>query len=73
LTDRWDILAQYKREMVELSADNTREDILAEIGCKLGRFITFAGGYQHSRFKDNDEPDNEYTANSVYLKLIGKL
>ena len=73
LTDRWDILAQYKREMVELSADNSRDDILAEVGYKLGRFITFAGGYQYSRFQDNDEPDNEYTANSVYIKLIGKL
>ena len=73
LTDRWDILAQYKREIVELSADNVRDDILAEIGCKLGRFITFAGGYQHSRFQDNDEPENDYTADSVYVKLIGKL
>lgn len=73
LTDRWDILAQYKRETVELSADNTRDDILAEVGYKFGRFITFAGGYQYSRFQDNDEADNDYTANSVYIKLIGKL
>jgi hypothetical protein len=73
LTDRWDILAQYKREVVDIAADNVREDILAEIGYSAGRFLKFVGGYQHSDFQDDDNYGSDYTANSIYIKLIGKL
>ncbi len=73
LTDRLDILAQYKREMVELSADNFREDFLGEIGTKIGRFIKFVGGYQYSNFEDKDDSGSDYTAHSYFFKIIGKL
>ncbi len=73
LTDRWDVLAQYKRELVDLQADNYREDALGEIGCKLGRFIKLVGGCQYSNFEDNVNGDSNYEAYSYFLKIIGKL
>jgi len=73
LTDRWEVLAQYTREMTTLAAENFREDILGEIGYKAGRFVEFAGGYQYSRFRDHDDSANDYAANSIYLKIVGKL
>ncbi len=73
LTDRWDVLAQYKRETVEIGADNYREDILGEVGYELGRFIKITGGYQYANFQDRDDPLNDYNAHSVFLRLIGKL
>ncbi len=73
ITDRWDVLAQYKREMVELDADNYREDILGEIGYELGRFIKVTGGYQYSDFQDRDDTTKNYNAHSVFIRLIGKL
>ncbi|MBD3305615.1 hypothetical protein GF339_04480 [candidate division KSB3 bacterium] len=73
LSDRWDMLAQYKREVVDQSDENYREDVLAELGYEVGRFIKFVGGYQHSIFRDDEASENDYTAHSIYLKLIGKL
>ena len=73
MTDRWDVLAQYKRETVELNDDNFREDFLGEIGYKAGRFLKIVGGYQHARFQDKEDSTNDYTANLLYVKIIGKL
>ena len=73
LTQRWDAFGQYKREMVELGADNYREDILGELGYELGRFIKLAGGYQYSNYQDEQDSLSDYQAHSVYIRLIGKL
>ena len=73
ITDRWDGLAQYKRETVEEGAHNYREDILGEVGREWGRFFKLVGGYQYSFFHDQAKPENDYIANSVYFRLIGKL
>ncbi|MCP4396952.1 MAG: hypothetical protein GY801_06590 [bacterium] len=73
LTQRWDAFAQYKREMVELSADNYREDILGELGYELGRFLKVAGGYQYSNYQDKQDTLSDYQAHSIYIRLIGKL
>ena len=73
LTQRWDTFAQYKREMVDLSADNYREDIQGELGYELSRFIKIAGGYQYSNYQDEQEAESDYQAHSVYIRLIGKL
>ena len=73
ITDRWDVLVQYKREIPALATANYREDILGEIGYAAGRFLKFAGGYQYTRFRDQDDASKDYTANSFYVKLIGKL
>ncbi len=73
LTDRWDILAQYKREEVDIEAGSVRDDILGEIGCKAGRFLKLAAGYQYSEFQDNNDSSEDYTAHSFFVKLIGKL
>ena len=64
---------QYKREIPALATANYREDILGEIGYAAGRFLKFAGGYQYTRFRDQDDASKDYTANSFYVKLIGKL
>lgn len=78
-TDRWDGLVQYKREINELAADDTRDDVLCEIGYNVGKFVKFVGGYQYTNFLDDTEEqtpgseNDDYTAQSVYVKLIGKL
>ena len=73
ISDRWDILAQYKRELSTLATENSREDMLGEIGYNAGRFVKIVGGYQYTRLDDQTDASKDYTANSVYLKLIGKL
>lgn len=73
LTEHWDAIAQYKRETGDLSADNVRDDILAEIGYSTERFLKVVAGYQYTDFSDNNDSANDYTANSVYVKIIGKL
>lgn len=73
LKDSWDALAQYKREQVDIDADNCREDVLGEVGWQMSRFIKLAVGYQYSTFTDNYAPETDYTAHSAYIRLIGKL
>jgi len=73
LNDSFDVLAQYKREQVEIDADNCRDDALGEVGWQFSRFMKFSLGYQYSVFADRYAPETDYTAHSVYLRLIGKL
>jgi hypothetical protein len=73
LTDRWDAMAQYKRETRGLAVDTVHTNILGEIGYSAGRFLKFVTGYQYIAFTDHSEPMNTYTANLMYVKLIGKL
>ena len=71
--DSWDLLVQYKHKQTELTAETESDEFLGEVGYKFGRFLKLTAGYQHSRFADSLESANNYTANSVYFKLIGKL
>ena len=73
MTDHWDLLAQYKREVEQKAVDTARDDVLGEIGYALGRFIKLTAGYEYTRFSDHQNTNKDYTANSIYLKLIGKL
>ncbi len=73
MNDSFDALAQYKREQVDIDADNYREDMLGEVGWQTSRFIKAALGYQYSIFTDRYAPETDYIAHSVYLRLIGKL
>ena len=73
ISDQWDILGQYKRESGELSVDTLRQDVQAEIGYTSGRFLKFVAGYQYTDFADGLQADNDYTAHSAYVNLIGKL
>lgn len=73
LTDRWDMMAQYKREVGAFAVDTIRDTILGEIGYSAGGFLKFVTGYQYIAFTDHSEPMNTYTANLMYVKLIGKL
>jgi hypothetical protein len=72
-SDSWDALVQYKHIQTELAAETEKDELFAEIGYKAGRFLKLTAGYQYTDFTDNIESTNNYTANSVYLKLIGKL
>jgi len=67
------VIAQYKRETGDLAADTIRESILGEVGYSTGRFLKVVAGYQYTDFSDNNDSANDYTANSVYVKIIGKL
>lgn len=69
----WDVLAQYKHVRTELSTDTRSHEVFGELGYKFGRFLKFTAGYQHVEFTDGNNASNDYTADSVYLKLIGKL
>ena len=71
--DDWDALASYKREQVDIDAENYREDVLGEVGWKMSRFIKTALGYQYSIFRDRYAPETDYITHSVFLRLIGKL
>ena len=71
--DSWDALAAYKREQVELDAENCREDVLGEVGWQMSRFIKTALGYQYSIFTDQYAPETDYITHSAYIRLIGKL
>ena len=73
LTDKWDVLGQYKRETVTIDADNARDDILGEVGWSFSRFFKASLGYQYTEFRDRVESETDYEAHSVYLRLIGKL
>ncbi len=73
LSDSWDVLVQYKHIQTELTAETESDAMFGELGYKIGRFVKLTAGYQHTRFTDARESTNNYTANSVYARLIGKL
>lgn len=73
LSEHWSMLAQYKWEIENGDAENACEDMLAEVGYQIGRYLKFAGGYQYETFADDQESESNYDAHSVYVKLIGKL
>ncbi len=73
ISRRWDSFAQYKRETVDLNAENYRDDFQGELAYELNRFIKIASGYQYSNYQDERDTENDYQAHSVYIRLIGKL
>ncbi len=70
--ERWEMLGAYKFKILEEAIEDERQQVFAELGYWITRFLQIALGYERTLYTDEDTGE-EYEANVGYVSLTGKL
>lgn len=73
ISDRWDLMGQYEGVYQTEPQKNDKEVTTVELGYGITDNIRIALGHRSIRFKDEAASEDNYQADTAYLRLSGKI